>query len=373
MSLKGVVELPLHVGGVPPWLLARMLKLSKVLMTVIVAEEGPTGLLRKLSDPLWFQAFSCILGFDWNSGGTTTVTCGVIKKALEEASLGVRVAGGKGARSRKTLEELEAIGASYGLTTIKIEEAKRASRLTAKVDSAAIQDGYSLYHHCTILSEGGCWAVVQQGMNVEDKTARRYHWLSMGLNSFVNNPHEGIVGDVVKPIVLNMTAEESEGCRRASVDLVAEGPLKVERALKEAKSKLGGPLDLWLGRRVSEGALTIYKLAPDSLNWEVMKRAYEANPRSYEELLEVRGLGPMAIRALALIADLVYGEPPSWRDPIKFSFAFGGKDGVPRPINRRLMDRVVSHLKGILEASEIERKERLKALSRLKGLVERVG
>lgn len=372
MSFTGTVELPLHTGGVPRWLLARMRKLAKAILAVIVEERGPEEVLRRLSDPLWFQAFSCALGFDWNSSGVTTVTCGVLKAALEDGALGVKLAGGKGARSLRALEEVETIGEAYGLSLARVEEVKKASRLTAKVDNAAVQDGYSLYHHCVLLSERGNWMVVQQGMNLDDKTARRYHWLSMELRSFVDEPHTGIAGDLVRPAVLDMTARESERCRKACVDIVLEGPLKVRRLLFEARSKLRGPLDAWMGYGRSAEPLIIYRFAPDSLNWEVMKRAYEVKPRSYEELLEVRGLGPAGVRALALIADLVYGEAPSWRDPIKFSFAFGGKDGVPRPVDRELMDRVIKHLEEILGAAELERKEKLSALARLKGLVVRV-
>jgi len=371
LSFTGAVELPLHEGGVPRWLIARMRRLARAIMAVVVEEKGIEEALRRLSDPLWFQAFSCVLGFDWNSSGVTTVTCGVLRAALEDSSLGLKVAGGKGLRSRRALDDIEAIGEEFRLSSSTIEEVKRASRLAAKVDNAAVQDGYALYHHAVILSEHGTWAVVQQGMNADDKTARRYHWLSLSLRSFVEEPHSGIVGDIAREAVLDMTAKYSEGCRRACVDVVSEGPIKVRRLLAEARRKLKGPMDAWI-EGIPLGVVTIYRFAPDSLNWEVLKRAYEARPRSYEELLEIRGVGPSMVRALALIADLIYGEPPSWRDPVRFSFAFGGKDGVPRPVDRGLMDRVIEHLEGLLEAAELERKEKLRALERLKGMVVRV-
>jgi hypothetical protein len=372
----GVVELPLHVGGVPGWLLARMRRLAKAVLAIIVEEEGPRGALARLSDPLWFQAFSCVLGFDWNSSGSTTVTCAVVKAALEGLNLGLRAAGGKGARARRVPEDLEAVGMELGLSGGVVEELKKASRLTAKVDSAALQDGYSLYHHCLLVAEGGCWAVVQQGMDPDTRTARRYHWLSTGLKSFVEEPHAGIASDLVKQVVLDLTARSSRGCREACVDIACEPPSKVRGLLAEAKAKVKGPLDAWLAeagaREASVKLLPLYRLAPDSLNWEVMRRSYEARPRSFEELLLIRGVGPAAVRALALIADLVYGEPPSWRDPVRFSFAFGGKDGVPRPVDRQLMDRVAKHLEEALASAEVERRERLKALARLRGMVAEV-
>jgi hypothetical protein len=213
-------------------------------------------------------------------------------------------------------------------------------------------------------------------MDPDTRTARRYHWLSTGLKSFVEEPHAGIASDLVKQVVLDLTARSSRGCREACVDIACEPPSKVRGLLAEAKAKVKGPLDAWLAeagaREASVKLLPLYRLAPDSLNWEVMRRSYEARPRSFEELLLIRGVGPAAVRALALIADLVYGEPPSWRDPVRFSFAFGGKDGVPRPVDRQLMDRVAKHLEEALASAEVERRERLKALARLRGMVAEV-
>lgn len=369
----GVVELPLHAGGVPRWLLARMRRLAKSILAIVVDEEGPQGILTRLSDPLWFQAFSCVLGFDWNSSGSTTVTCAVVKAALEDLNLAVRAVGGKGVRARRAIDELGEVGVELGLSTHVVEEIRRASRLTAKVDSAALQDGYDIYHHTMLVAGDGGWAVVQQGMDLDTKTARRYHWLSTSLPSFVEEPHTGIASDLVRPAVMDLTSKASRGCRGACVDVACEGPSRARRLLMEARSRLKGPLDSWLGGGPHVRLESpLYKLAPDSLNWEVLQRAYEARPRSFEELLLIKGMGPAAVRALALIADLIYGEPPSWRDPVKFSFAFGGKDGVPRPVDRDLMDRVAKHLEEIVGAAEAERREKERALARLKGMVARL-
>lgn len=372
MRPTGVVELPLHAGGVPRWLLSRMRRLARAILAILVEEEGAGGALARLSDPLWFQGLSCALGFDWNSSGTTTVTCAVLKAALEGLDVGLRAAGGKGARARGTLAELDAIGRGLGLGAEAVEGLKRASRLAAKVDSVALQDGYELYHHTMFVSSDGQWAVVQQGMDLSDRTARRYHWLSASLPSFVEEPHSGIIGDAARPAVIDLTSRDSRGCRRACVDVACDGPSRARRLFIEARRRLRGPLDAWLGGRGRSEGTPLYRLAPDSLNWEVLQRAYEARPRSFEELLLIRGMGASTVRALALIADLIYGEPPSWRDPIKFSFAFGGKDGVPRPVERELMDRVIGSLEELLSAAELERRERLGALARLRGMVQRV-
>lgn len=372
MSLTGTVELPLHSGGVPRWLIARMRKLAKGVLAIMVDEHGVDEVLKRFADPLWFQAFSCALGFDWNSSGVTTVTCAVVKSVLTGENLGLKIAGGKGAKSLQTLNELDALGEKLGLTTSTVEGLKKASRLSAKVDNAAVQDGYSVYHHAIAVCEHGHWAVVQQGMNVNEGTARRYHWLSTRLQSFVNEPHSGIIGDRKHPSVLDMTAKESEECRKVCLDIATEGPSKALKLLREAKAKVKGPLDAWVEVNGKVEPLPRFRFAPDSFNWEVLKRCYELKPGSYEELLQVRGLGPATIRGLALIAELIYGEPPSWHDPIKYSFAFGGKDGVPYPVDRKGMDEAISFLRGALEAAELGSKEKLLALKRLQGVVVRL-
>ncbi|MEM1538467.1 MAG: DUF763 domain-containing protein [Candidatus Nezhaarchaeales archaeon] len=372
MGLTGTVELPLHAGGVPRWLISRMTRLAKGVLTIMVDEHGVDEVLKRFSDPLWFQAFSCVLGFDWNSSGTTTVTCAVVKSVLANENLGLKMAGGKGFKSLQTLKELDVLGEELNLATGSVEGLKKASRLSAKVDNAAVQDGYSIYHHVILVCKHGHWAVVQQGMNVKEVAARRYHWLSTRLKSFVNEPHSGIIGDRGHNYVLDMTAEESEACRRVCVDVAVEGPVKALRLLREAKARVKGPLDAWLEVKGKVEPPPHYRFAPDSFNWEVLKRCYELKPGNYEELLQVHGLGPATIRGLALIAELIYGERPSWKDPVKYSFAFGGKDGIPYPVNRRSMDEAISFLQDALESAELGSKEKLLALKRLQGLVVRL-
>ena len=367
----GVADLPLHRGGVPRWLMRRMVRLADAIAVLLVEEHGPGEFVRRLSDPFWFQALGCVLGFDWHSSGITTVVTAVLREAIRPGEHGLAVCGGKGKRSLATPRDIELAVEELGLGEGAREELIYASRMCAKVDNAAVQDGYMLYHHAFFLAEDGSWAVVQQGMCPSDRTARRYHWFSGRLREgFVVEPHSGIAGDAVRPAVLDMTARESEGCRKASLDLAREGPKRVRRLLRSLRPRWQESLCRWLpGASEAPVAKLAYLRMPLSANWEALARAYEIQPSDYEGLLAIKGLGPATVRALALIADLVYGEAPSWRDPVRFSFAFGGKDGVPYPVNRKLMDEAIELLKEAIERAKIGHEEQVKALKRLKGLV----
>lgn len=376
MRRTGLAELPLHRGSVPRWLMARMIRLADAIAVLLVEEHGPAGFLRRISDPFWFQALGCVLGFDWHSSGTTTVLTAVLRQAIRPEEHGLAVCGGKGKRSKTTPEDIGRAVEALGLSETHRERLVYASRMCAKVDNAAVQDGYTLYHHALFLAEDGSWAVVQQGMSTLDKTARRYHWLSEGLENFVVEPHSGIAGDIKRPVVLDMTARESEGCRRASLDLAREGPARVERLLRSLRAEGQKSLLEWLPLGAREGlrpsgheAPLKYLKMPWRINWSALSRAYELQPSDYERLLAIRGLGPATVRALALISALIYGEEPSWRDPARFSFAFGGKDGVPYPVNRRLMDEAISLLEEAIKRARLGQEEKLKAVKRLRALI----
>ena len=352
----------------------RMVRLADAVAALLVEEHGPREFVRRLADPFWFQALGCVLGFDWHSSGITTVMTAVLRQALRPEEHGLAVCGGKGKRSLATPHDIAIACEALGLGEEAREELTYASRMCAKVDNAAVQDGYALYHHALFVAEDGTWAVVQQGMCPADRTARRYHWLSEGLGSFVVEPHAGIAGDVVRSRVLDMTARESEGCRRASVDLAMEGPRRVRRLLRSLRPRWQETLCRWLpgGQEGEGGSLRVelaYLRMPLNANWDALARACELQPGDYEELLAIRGLGPATVRALALIAGLVYGEEPCWRDPARFSFAFGGKDGVPYPVDRELMDEATSLLEDALERARLGDKERLAALKRLRELM----
>ena len=372
LKKAGLAELPLHGGRAPGWLVKRMIKLANCIVAVILEEYGRDELLRRLSDPYWFQALGCVLGYDWHSSGVTTVLTGVLKSAIDPSEFGLAVCGGKGRASRKALSEISSVGERLGLSTRKIEELRYASRMSAKIDNSAIQDGYQLYHHAFLLTEEGRWAVIQQGMNTDNRTARRYHWLSDNIKEFVVEPHTAIISERRNPLVLNMTACESEGCRRTSVDIVKDGPKKIVRMLgliQQAKQRM---LTEWIpavNDNTEMFKIKKFLSMPVRINWKAVSRAYEFQPRNYEELLGIRGIGPATVRGLALISEIIYGEEPSWKDPVKYSFAYGGKDGVPFPVDRRAMDESINILKQAVENARLHNKEKLRSLQRLRKIL----
>jgi len=334
--------------------------------TLIVDEYGRDEFLRRVSDPYWFQALGCVLGYDWHSSGVTTVLTGVLKNAVKPDLHGMAVCGGKGRASRKTPEEISQLGDKFGLSTSEIEALQDASRMSAKVDNTAIQAGYQLYHHAFLLTENGKWAVVQQGMSDQDRTARRYHWLSEHVHSFLVEPHDAIVGDIKRDRVLDMTAKESENCREASTDLAKERPKKLMRLLESVRPARQTSLQSWIPE-TSSGNLTVEWLSmPRTLNWKLAEKLYEFQPKNYEQLLSISGVGPATVRGLALVAELVYGAAPSWKDPVKYSFAYGGKDGVPYPVDRKAMDQSTKILEDAIRNAKISSDDRVKSLQRLK-------
>ena len=368
MLRTGVAELPLHHGRAPQWLVSRMVKLAHEITTIIIEEYGGDEFLRRVSDPYWFQALGCVLGYDWHSSGVTTVLTGVLKSAIKPGEHGLAVCGGKGRTSRKAPEEISRIADQFSLTTGKIEALQYASRMSAKVDNTAIQAGYQLYHHAFFLTEKGTWAVVQQGMSDQDRTARRYHWLSEHVQSFVVEPHDAIVGDAKIENVLNMTAKESENCRKASTDLAKEKPERLIRLLGSVLPATQSSLQKWMPKSEMKTYLAEFSM-PKTLNWKLARKLYETQPSNYEQLLGIRGVGPATVRGLALVAELVYGSSPSWKDPVKYSFAYGGKDGVPYPVDREAMDKSTQILKNAVENARIGDNEKLKALQRLRKYV----
>ncbi len=367
MYRTGVANLPLHGGKAPGWLTGRMRKLAKEVVSMIIGEYGIDTFLERISDPYWFQAFGCVLGYDWHSSGVTTVVTGVLKQALTPEEHGLAVCGGKGRTSRQTPEEIVKNAETFGFTDQTIQRLTYTSKMTAKVDSAAIQAGYQLYHHAFILTEKKKWAVVQQGMSTDDRTARRYHWLSDTTSNLIVEPHKAIVG-TKRAQALNMTAKESEGSRRASVDIAKEPTRKFARMFDEARPLHQKSLREWLPKTEILPQFTSLSM-PRGINWKTMKQVYDFQPKNYEELLSLKGVGPATVRGLALVAELVYGEKPSWEDPVKFSFAYGGKDGVPFPVDRRAMDESIMMLRDSVKAARLGDKDKLHSLERLRRFV----
>jgi len=365
MRKSGTIELRLHGGRAPPWLVPRMKSLSEAILTAIWMDSGPDGIIRRLSDPIWFQALSNTLGYDWDSSGSTTVTSTVLKDALNTVEVGVKAAGGKGRRSRWAPAEIRQICDAPSFSGADPDSLVYSSRMSAKVDSAAIQAGYQIYHHVFFFTESGGWTVVQQGMNASLKSARRYHWTSEQLRSFVEEPHTGIVGDRTVDKVLDMTARKSEEARRVSVDLVSDSPQALRRHLTSIKDEHQASLREWLPS-FEEKPDSVYKVVVESrVNWEVLKQAYELKPGNYEQLLGIKGIGPATVRALALVSEVIYGADISRKDPVRYSFSFGGKDGIPYPVNRKRMDEATAAIKDALERARIGDDEKLRAFRRL--------
>lgn len=368
----GIARLPLHYGRAPRYLVARMRKMAREMVTIIVDEYGVDEFLRRISDPFWFQAFGCVLGYDWHSSGVTTVITGVLKKAVLPEEHGFGVCGGKGKFSRQVPEEIGALGDRFGFANESVEALRYSSRMSAKVDNTAIQAGYQLYHHAFLVTDEGKWVVVQQGMCATDRTARRYHWLSDKVKDFVVEPQNAIVGEAKREIALDMTSRESEGCRKTCVDLINESPRKLMRMFESAKPHVQKSLTEWLPRKSNEdhAKVSIEMLSmPRNINWKTVQAVYEFQPRNYEELLGFKGVGSATVRGLALVADLIYGQKPSWKDPVKYSFAYGGKDGVPFPVNRSAMDDSIQILKRTIQEARIGDKEKLRSFQRLRRFV----
>ncbi|MBI2852866.1 MAG: DUF763 domain-containing protein [Chloroflexi bacterium] len=349
----GIANLPLHGGKAPRWLFDRMVKLAREITIVIVTDYGAEEMLRRLSHPHWFQAFGCVLGYDWHSSGVTTVLCGALKEGVKglERDLGLFVNGGKGRTSRKTPSEIESWGERLSVDPSPLVY---ASRMSAKVDSAAVQDGYQLYHHTFFFTSGGNWAVVQQGMNDANGYARRYHWLGAGVSSFVNEPHSAILS-AGRGSALNLVASESAPARE-TVTRIAAGQ-KPESTIADLKKLTTLTLP-------ARHYLTTEDLRPDSLS-KILLSAYEHQPRDFEQLLGLQGVGPKTIRALSLISELIRGVAPSYRDPARYSFALGGKDGIPYPVDKTTYDRSIELLATAVNRAKLDLSEKREALGRL--------
>ncbi|MFQ5952078.1 MAG: DUF763 domain-containing protein [Candidatus Omnitrophota bacterium] len=354
MRRSGTAHLPLHGGKAPRWLFDRMTLLAREISLVLCHELGREEFFKKLADPFWFQAFGCILGFDWHSSGLTTTVCGALKEGLKDIKkdLGIFVCGGKGGTSRKTPLEIRELG-QRRLIKPDPEKLVYASRMSAKVDNTALQDGYQLYHHTFIVDMRGHWVVIQQGMNENTRWARRYHWLGENVEDFVCEPHKGIICDHTgKP--LNMVAKESESARNTSAEISRQNPEKIVKEYKRIESlKLPSHHDVK------------YKdIRPENLR-KILLKTYDIKPQNFEGLLGTQGVGPGTIRALALISELVYGEKPSFKDPVRFSFAHGGKDGHPYPVNRAVYDSSIQFLRDAISKARIGSTEKMKAFKRL--------
>jgi len=369
MRRVGVAELPLHQGRCPPWLFSHMRRLGGAIVELIVDEYGKREFLRRMSDPFFFQALGCTLGFDWHSSGLTTTICGALKEGIEPRKLGVAVTGGKGRVSKNTPNDIQKVADIFSIPSHRIESLKYASKMTAKVDNTCLQDGYQLYHHSFIFSEEGEWTVIQQGMH--ERLARRYHWLSEKVQSFVEEPHSGIAGDRQESAVLDMTARESEAARRVSVDLVRDNLSQLKPYTLKTRQML---IDEYTS--IPQHSRTLVMPTQHSIpeltdrTIAALHKAYELQPTNYEELIAIRGIGPRSVRALALVSELIYGAPLSWKDPAKYSFAHGGKDGIPYPVDEETYEKTFEILKNATESAKVGQKDKISAIRRLQELIQ---
>ena len=360
----GSADLPLHGGRVPKWLGDRMTRLGAVIAEAIILEYGRDELLRRLAHPFWFQSFGAVMGMDWHSSGITTSVIGALKRGLTPLSseLGVHVCGGRGRHSRQTPHELVAIGNRIGFDGAALAT---TSRLVAKVDSAALQDGFDLYLHGFIVSDDGRWAVVQQGMNGARHQARRYHWLSEGLRNFVNEPHTAIDG-AEQGIIANLTDRRAEMSRRRQLDILDQlGPDGIEHQLAclEQPRKPSTPM---LPHLVMPAH---HDVRPEDIVarrlHSTLRAAAECGPRDFAELLLVPGVGARTVRALAQVAEVVHGTPYRFSDPARFSVAHGGKDRHPFPVPLKVYDRTIDVMKSAVRKARLGNSEELAAIRRL--------
>lgn len=381
---RGVATFTLDYGKCPTWLFERMVKLGREMVQILVAEYGPDEFIKRIADPVWFQSLGTVLAFDWNASGLTTILTAALKEAIkgQERQLGIFICGGKGKTSLKTPTQIENWGSWLSLPDQQVSNLMYNSRMSAKVDSALVQDGFDIYHHAFFFSKNGAWTVVQQGMNKVQRTARRYHWSSDNANDLIVEPHKGIVSDPYqkKLSTLNMTSKDSTDNRSLTVDIVSGGKyfnlMKDIQILRRHSSHLSKMVSM----KVNKDQLTLLELAPrefkvhpvmtDSFNKskyleKILWKICDRQPENYEQLLSMKGVGPKTIRALSLVSEVIYGAPASYKDPARYSFAHGGKDATPYPINRRRYDKSIEVFKKAVQKTRLGYTEKKRMLNNL--------
>jgi len=357
MKRSGTADLPLHYGQVPQWLANRMKEIGGAITLSIIHEYGRDEFLRRISDPFWFQAFGAVMGMDWHSSGITPSVMYALKRALNPLSheTGLYILGGRGKYSRNTPDEITEISTKTGLDADKLI---RASKLSAKIDNTCIDDGCQIYLHNFILTEDGKWAVVQQGMDTINATARRYHWLSENIKSFVDNPHAAIEGEN-KGDILNLSDSRGEHARDVIVEFLSLHPDKQLKEIQSLFSDTGR--NLYMPSR--------HNVTPKDVNSKrmggVLALAYEKQFKNFTDVLLLNGIGPRTVQSLALVSEVIYGAPARFSDPARFSFAHGGKDGHPAPVPIKVYDESISILKKAVNSAKIGNSDRLNSLKRL--------
>lgn len=349
-------DLPLHYGRVPPWLAERMTLLGGAITESIIHEYGKSEVLKRLSDPLWFQAFGCVLGMDWHSSGITTSVMGALKRAINVRSkeFGIFICGGRGKHSRKTPDELVQIA---NLTGLDGSALVRSSKLAAKVDNTAIQDGFQLYLHNFILTSEGEWAIVQQGMNDASGMARRYHWHSKQFQSYLDSPHAGVTGEN-QGLILNLADTNAEVTRNGILSIAQENPDKMLGEIRR--------IVMPRHHEVQERDVNMKRLGA------VLTLAHETDVKNFESLLLLEGAGPRTIQSLTLVSEVIHGTPSRFTDPARFSFAHGGKDGHPFPVPLKVYDETIHVLKTAVEKAKLGNSDKQTAIRQLSVMAQKI-
>lgn len=381
MIRKGIATFTLDYGKCPRWLFERMVKLGREMTRVIVGEYGPDELVKRIADPVWFQSLGTVLAFDWNASGLTTILTAALKEAIrgDEKDLGIFICGGKGKTSRRTPKEIQVWGENLSMPTSHVGNLQYNSRMAAKVDSALVQDGFQIYHHSFFFSRNGAWSVVQQGMNKENQTARRYHWFSEKVTDLVREPHSGISSQS-KTNTLDLTSSKSDQTREVSTEMVQGNYWTLMKDVQILRKHSSGLSQMVAMEDKDDHQLTLLNLENKEFKWhpvaaedfnkskyleKILWQVCDRKPESYEKLLSMEGVGPKTVRALSLVSEVIYGAKPSYEDPARYSFAFGGKDATPYPVDRANYDRAITFFRNVVPKMRVSPLEKNKMMERL--------
>jgi len=378
---RGIATFTLDEGRCPKWLFERMVRLGREMTEILIGEYGPDEFIKRIADPVWFQSLGTVLAFDWNASGLTTILTAALKEAIrgQEKDLGIFICGGKGKTSLKTPDEIKNWGEKINFSEQKANTLVYNSKMAAKVDSALVQDGFQIYHHAFFFSKSGAWSVVQQGMNTDKETARRYHWFSENIKDLVCEPHSAIASEKFQKQVLNLVSKNSTDTRQTSVALICGGYHALIKDINLVR-KYSSPLSQMASVKFGQQRLTLLNLENKEFDYhpvvtenfsksryleKILAQVVEQEPKNYEKLLAISGVGPKTMRALALVSEVIYGAKPSYEDPARYSFALGGKDATPYPVDRPTYDKIIEILKEVINKTHWQITDKNKAISRL--------
>jgi len=384
---RGIATFTLDEGRCPKWLFERMVSLGREMTEILIGEYGPDEFIKRIADPVWFQSLGTVLAFDWNASGLTTILTAALKEAIrgQEKDLGIFICGGKGKTSLKTPDEIKNWGEKINFSEQKANALVYNSKMAAKVDSALVQDGFQIYHHAFFFSKSGAWSVVQQGMNTDKQTARRYHWFSESIKDLVCEPHSAIASEKFQKQVLNLVSKNSADTRQTSVALIQGGYHTLIKDINLLRRHTS-PLSQMASVKFGQQRLTLLNLENKEFDYhpvvtenfsksryleKILAQVVGQEPKNYEKLLAISGVGPKTMRALALVSEVIYGAKPSYEDPARYSFALGGKDATPYPVDRITYDKIIEILKEVINKTHWQIIDKNKAISRLENQIKK--